>query len=301
MRSCGESCAILGEDGLGKRRGSSASTLNCKERTCLHTRIKVPCRWRSRSPFASSQILPAPTAPQTPASESMSRIFPSRLLDAPNQYGPDEDLNDKTVDWKEAYIRLKSQRDDYRNQLMVTTAQRDRSETFSVLIGHEFSQWQERTYKKRNKGRSRMFSVASGAARRQLAAERREHRKEKGEKEDVRKERRTPEAAMAAALRVEKGQTGIAFPNRKLNTQKLQDLRNIAWSLGLGEEGGRAALAKRIRSHLLLPENRPLRTSPRVSFLLTKKELSIDVVPIPSTSTSTPHASRSLESRFAPA
>jgi hypothetical protein len=153
--------------------------------------------------------------------------------------------------------------------------ERDGAAAHAVMAGQHILSLNQKLNSKRDKaGKGRVVQIeariiTTGEGRAE-AAKQRKAREEKESKAAQRKTEKEDEAAAVRARRLALGVSGISFGELKgsLKSQKVQTLRDVAWSMALDEKGTKDVLVDRIEAHLTLPANSHLRTEPRYGTLL---------------------------------
>jgi hypothetical protein len=120
--------------------------------------------------------------------------------------------------------------------------------------------------------------IVSSAEGRAIAQAQCEKRKEREAAKKVTKAQKENEVSTNAQLRATAGRQGLYFTGT-LASQKLLELKNIAWTLDLEESGTREILIERIKAHCSIDINAHLRNSEQYGPLFGHK------VPVPRSST----------------
>jgi hypothetical protein len=201
----------------------------------------------------------------------------------------DEEVIDS--DWSDGelarYYKAKVER--YRSQRDEAREQRGEVTTHAILAGRHIHYLQSKLNAKNDKkGNDRVVNIGSRITSTQEgraeAARQKAAREEKAKKADENQQKKARAQVEVSTRRADLGRDGMVFTG-PVGTQKLGILKDIAWSLGISEDGTRDTLISRINLYFDDDENNQLRTDNRYIGLFSKRATKR---PMPSTSNLVP-------------
>jgi hypothetical protein len=195
------------------------------------------------------------------ASSSIPVQARTRVSNRTHYHDSDSDDADVDTDWSddERIQFYQDKAEKYKSQRNKARDQRDEAATHVVLGSQHIQSLQTKlNAKKDKKGHNRIVNIGSRITStqtgREEAIQQRTVREEKARKVEESKQRKLDAQVEVHARRTREGPTGMVFTGA-LSSQKRPALQDIAWSLGLAEDGTRDNLIIRIRSHFDADQN----------------------------------------------
>ncbi|KAJ7026494.1 hypothetical protein C8F04DRAFT_1238600 [Mycena alexandri] len=235
----------------------------------------IPIQNPASSSTANATSSASPTVAPVPPLPTFTNIY-----DDPDSDDDDEPPSDLATPEKIAYYRARNQK--LKVQRSLAREQRDSAASHAILAGELIRTLKGQLNAKKSKahgtsGRivhteSRIITTTEGRA---AAATQKEARDQRDAAAVKRQEKKDDAAAASRARRADLTAARMTFTGT-FKQQKLGELQDLAWALGLEEKGTKGVLLERIQGHFALPANAALQGDKRYVALFGKRKRTDD-------------------------